>query len=184
MPDARVLFDRFVHHAERTRRAWAQAGVDRVRPLVDDVTDADTDAGLTRAIDGFRMIGAAFEEGRGLLARGRRRRAQGRRTDGNRDLAAARRIFEGRRLGTQPWRERANAAMRDHAGDPLAALTDRERAVVEAVADGATARQAAARLGRSERTVEWNLGRIYEKLGVGRRTELLALLRDLDPPSP
>jgi DNA-binding CsgD family transcriptional regulator len=52
------------------------------------------------------------------------------------------------------------------------ALTDRERSVAELVAEGRTNREVAAVLYLSEKTVEANLTRIYEKLGVRSRTEL------------
>lgn len=48
-------------------------------------------------------------------------------------------------------------------------LTDREREVLAVAAEGLTAREIAARLGVSERTVTTHLGRIYGKLGVGSR---------------
>jgi DNA-binding CsgD family transcriptional regulator len=52
------------------------------------------------------------------------------------------------------------------------ALTDRERSVAALVAEGRTNREVAAALYLSEKTVEANLTRIYEKLGVRSRTEL------------
>lgn len=52
------------------------------------------------------------------------------------------------------------------------ALTDRERAVAELVAQGLRNRDVASKLGISEGTVKVYLYRIYEKLGVANRTEL------------
>jgi DNA-binding CsgD family transcriptional regulator/tetratricopeptide (TPR) repeat protein len=52
------------------------------------------------------------------------------------------------------------------------ALTERERAVAELVAAGRSNKAVAAALYLSEKTVEANLTRIYDKLGVRSRTEL------------
>jgi DNA-binding NarL/FixJ family response regulator len=54
------------------------------------------------------------------------------------------------------------------------ALSPRERQVLSLVARGATNRQAAMELGIGEQTVKTLLGRIYGKLGVGRRSEAVA----------
>ena len=53
-------------------------------------------------------------------------------------------------------------------------LTPRERQVIQAAADGLTARQIGRRLGMSERTVTTHLSRIYRKLGVSNRVAALA----------
>ncbi|MFE7843630.1 LuxR C-terminal-related transcriptional regulator [Microbacterium sp. NPDC057407] len=56
-------------------------------------------------------------------------------------------------------------------------LTAREREILELVADGATNRDAAARLFISEKTVSRHLANIYLKIGVGSRTAAAAWLR-------
>ncbi len=53
-------------------------------------------------------------------------------------------------------------------------LTPRERQVIQAAADGLTARQIGRRLGMSERTVTTHLTKIYRKLGVSNRVAALA----------
>jgi non-specific serine/threonine protein kinase len=50
------------------------------------------------------------------------------------------------------------------------ALTRRERDVLRLVADGRTDREIAADLFISERTVEWHLTNVFQKLGVDTRT--------------
>jgi DNA-binding CsgD family transcriptional regulator len=52
------------------------------------------------------------------------------------------------------------------------ALSERERQVAALVAGGATNVEIAEALGIAEATVEWNLTRIYRKVGVRSRTEL------------
>ena len=50
-------------------------------------------------------------------------------------------------------------------------LTERERGVLELLAQGLHNKQVATRLGISRRTVERHCDNIYDKLGVGSRTE-------------
>jgi DNA-binding CsgD family transcriptional regulator len=54
-------------------------------------------------------------------------------------------------------------------------LTEREAAVAERAARGQTNDEIARALLVSPKTVEWNLTRVYRKLGVRSRTELAAL---------
>jgi DNA-binding CsgD family transcriptional regulator len=56
-------------------------------------------------------------------------------------------------------------------------LSATEREIVRLARRGRTNREIAAELDVSPKTVEWNLTRIYQKLGVRSRTELAA--RDL-----
>jgi DNA-binding CsgD family transcriptional regulator len=58
----------------------------------------------------------------------------------------------------------------------LEKLTDNERQIVDSVARGRTNREVACELKRSHKTVEWTLTRVYRKLGVRSRTELVLLL--------
>jgi signal transduction histidine kinase/DNA-binding CsgD family transcriptional regulator len=60
-------------------------------------------------------------------------------------------------------------------------LTPREQEVLTGVAAGLTNKQIAARLGISDRTVQFHLGNVLGKLGVASRTEaaVVALQRDL-----
>ena len=51
-------------------------------------------------------------------------------------------------------------------------LTGAEREIADLVARGDTNREVAERLGLSPKTVEWNLTKVYRKLGVRSRTEL------------
>jgi len=57
------------------------------------------------------------------------------------------------------------------AGEKL--LTSREEQVVALVADGLSNRNVAAELGLSEHTVKKYLFRIFEKLGISNRVELV-----------
>jgi DNA-binding NarL/FixJ family response regulator len=57
-------------------------------------------------------------------------------------------------------------------------LTNRERQIVEAVARGRTNLEVASELGLSHKTVEWILTRVYRKLGVRSRIELVLRIVD------
>ena len=55
-------------------------------------------------------------------------------------------------------------------------LTDTEQRISDLVARGLKNIEVAGRLGVSPKTVEWNLTKVYRKLGVRSRTELAARL--------
>jgi DNA-binding CsgD family transcriptional regulator len=58
------------------------------------------------------------------------------------------------------------------AGTGWASLTGAERSVASIIADGATNRQAGARLFVSRHTIDFHLRQIFRKLGIGSRVEL------------
>jgi signal transduction histidine kinase/class 3 adenylate cyclase/DNA-binding CsgD family transcriptional regulator len=60
-----------------------------------------------------------------------------------------------------------------------AALTRREREVARLAADGRTARQISEQLFIAERTVETHLARVYEKLGIHSKVDLVKRAADL-----
>ncbi|OQO94147.1 DNA-binding response regulator [Saccharomonospora piscinae] len=83
-------------------------------------------------------------------------------------------------------RERADA-------DPVAELSEQERAVFELIGEGLTNREIAARLYLAEKTVKNYVSRLLGKLGMQRRTQAAVLATELrkqgpptppDPPSP
>jgi DNA-binding CsgD family transcriptional regulator len=67
-----------------------------------------------------------------------------------------------------------------HRGAEIAQLTPTETRVVELLAAGAANAEIAAALGLSRRTVEWHLTKVYRKLGVRSRTQLVARIAGLD----
>ena len=62
--------------------------------------------------------------------------------------------------------------------DPFPSLTDREREVLELVAEGLDNRRIAARLALSEKTVRNHLSIVLTKLGVADRAAAIAKARD------
>jgi DNA-binding CsgD family transcriptional regulator len=76
---------------------------------------------------------------------------------------------------------RMEVADRPGHGRPLAdprvrMLTATEREIARLVATGRRNKEVAATLSVAVRTVEWNLSKVYRKLGVRSRTELAAHL--------
>jgi two-component system nitrate/nitrite response regulator NarL len=63
--------------------------------------------------------------------------------------------------------------------DPLAALSQRERAVAALVVRGLRNREIASELDITEGTVKIHLHKVYEKLGVSSRTELVIYAKDM-----
>lgn len=86
-------------------------------------------------------------------------------------------IWVGRRLFRREPRaseftpnERAQASL---------SITERERQVLQLLADGRSNKEIAARLGLSPNTVKTHVARLFEKLRVARRTEAVGLAREL-----
>ena len=88
-------------------------------------------------------------------------------------------------LGTAPWAERARRELRasgetvKQAGDRTDQLTAQELQVARMAAEGLSNRQIAERLYMSHRTVASHLYRIFPKLGISSRAQLIPLSLDL-----
>jgi two-component system nitrate/nitrite response regulator NarP len=91
-------------------------------------------------------------------------------------------VQAGRRWIEQDLMQRALQLATEGAAaeDPLAAVTTRERAVIELVAQGLRNREIAQELGMTEGTIKVYLHRIYEKLQVSNRTELALLSKPIE----
>jgi DNA-binding CsgD family transcriptional regulator len=87
-----------------------------------------------------------------------------------------------RQVGTPPWEERAQGELRAtgekaRKRDPstLDQLTPQELQIAGLVASGMTNRQIAEQLYLSPRTIDYHLRKIFSKLGVASRTELVTM---------
>jgi DNA-binding CsgD family transcriptional regulator len=105
-------------------------------------------------------------------------RRERRRSQARAHLHAALEVFQ--RLGAVPWAGRAEAELRAtgetaRTRDPyaLAQLTPQELQIAGLVAEGLTNREIAAQLYLSPRTVDYHLRKVFAKLGIGSRTDLV-----------
>jgi DNA-binding CsgD family transcriptional regulator len=166
-----------VAHAMKGRavdRPWALATAARCRGLLaasrgDQPTSM---AAFEEAMEHHVRLDMPFELGRSLLALGEaQRRFKQRRAAGG-SLRAALETFE--RVGAPLWAEKARADLARIGGQAAepGALTPTEQRVAELVAEGRTNREVADSLFVSVKTVEANLSRIFQKLGIRSRREL------------
>ena len=148
--------------AERCTGRWRRAPV-TIRSL----------RRLSRPHSPARAQPRPLELARTLLAAGTAHR-RARRKSAARE-ALSRRPTSSPRRERSIWARRARAEMARIGGRPGRAageLSATESAIADRVADGLTNREIAEALHLSARTVEWNLSRVYRKLGVRSRTEL------------
>jgi DNA-binding CsgD family transcriptional regulator len=113
------------------------------------------------------------------LAFGERLRRAGRRLDAREELRSALETFE--EQGAEAWAERVRAELRA-SGETLRRrksweeeeLTPQELQISLHVARGMTNREVGAALFLSHKTIEFHLGRVYRKLGMHSRAELIS----------
>jgi DNA-binding CsgD family transcriptional regulator len=140
--------------------------------------------GARPADEAFREAAAlgkalpAFERARTELLYGEWLRRQRRRTDARPHLRLALEQFE--TLGAAPWAARAETELRasgetarKRKPSTLDHLTPRERTIAELAASGLTNPEIGAQLFLSPRTVEYHLGKVFSKLGIASRSELI-----------
>jgi DNA-binding CsgD family transcriptional regulator len=175
--------------AAGTGQHWASALVARCRAMLPDINpDGDpdrhfADAQFNEALHHHAAATRPFEHARTALLYGEHLRRQRRRTDARPPLRGASEIFE--RLGAQPWATRAHGELRAtgetaRRRDPstVTQLTPQELQIARIVAGGATNREVAAQLFLSPRTVDYHLRKVFLKLGVSSRAELVRLSVD------
>jgi DNA-binding CsgD family transcriptional regulator len=169
-------FARLETQARSTGSVWGQAAAARCRGILAPQSRAaeafETALELhTREPSGFECARTELCYGESLRRAGQRRRAR-------EQLRSALMRFE--RIGAQPWVERCRAELRasgEHIRrkDPTVAerLTPQELQIALVIADGLTNRDAASRLFLSPKTIEFHLTRIYRKLEIHSRSELV-----------
>ncbi|HEY5185237.1 MAG TPA: AAA family ATPase [Actinomycetes bacterium] len=177
--DATALLDLLQQRAGQDARPETRAGVLLVRCAVepDSLPLAEEAAELAAELEGVEYV---FPRARLLLAGGAMRRRLGQRIEARNLLRGAESDFTA--LGAAPWLARtreelraSGATLRSRAA-PDDALTAAEVRVARCAADGLTNKEIAATLFLSGKTVEFHLGRIYRKLGVRSRSELVLAL--------
>ncbi|MGM7643456.1 AAA family ATPase [Nocardia sp. JW2] len=145
--------------------------------------DADADTAYTAAVHGHAGTWPLYRA-RLQLHHGRRLRRLRRTAEAREPLREARDTFDA--LGADPWAQAARTELRA-AGEASARrspsardqLTAQELQIATLAAEGLTNRQIAERLYLSHRTVGSHLYRIYPRLGITSRVELVAALSTL-----
>jgi DNA-binding CsgD family transcriptional regulator len=162
--------------ARATAIPWTLGAAMRCRALVVDA-DAAAEAGFKGALRVHENAGA-FERARTELCFGEHLRRRGRRRDSRIHLGAALEAFEA--SGATPWAERARTELRAsgltlRGRQPAAReqLTPQELQIARLVAEGRTNRDVAATLFVTPKTVEFHLTRVYRKLEIHSRSELV-----------
>jgi DNA-binding CsgD family transcriptional regulator len=165
--------------ADALDRRWALAAVARLHGLLGGDDDLDEHFGAALELH-EQGAGSAFERARTELLYGERLRRAKRRVDAREHLRSAIELFDG--LGAAPWSEQARRELRASGEsiprrDPTAPekLTPQELQIALQVAEGRTNRDVAAALFLSPKTVEFHLTRVYRKLNIHSRAELVRL---------
>ncbi|GHJ47153.1 transcriptional regulator [Catellatospora sp. TT07R-123] len=197
LEEARDTLKRLEETAAELDHPWARAGAARARGILLSAVvatakasadaaggDAAAEAALGDALDRYRKLGLPFDEARTLVALGTLRRRQRRFREARTLLQDAAERFE--RLGaaglagaTRAEAGRVGGRVPERA-ETAGGLTATEQQVVDLVVAGCTNRQAADRLFISVSAVEAHLTRVYAKLGVSSRTQLV---RNLSRPT-
>jgi len=171
---ARSLLQPFLARAEALGRSWALAAAERGRGLLyaSQGRFPEALAAFDRALEHHAALAEPFELGRTLLVQGQALRRTKKWRLARDSLGRSLEVFE--QLGAALWADKARAEIARVGGrapGPVG-LTPTEQRVADLVASGLTNREAAQALFLSVSTVEANLRRIYQKLGVRSRTEL------------
>jgi DNA-binding CsgD family transcriptional regulator len=181
--DAEQHLARLERQAASTASRWGRAAAARCRAFLSPEDRlAET---FEHALELHDRDPSAFERARTELCYGERVRRAGRRRDAREQLRTALAAFH--RIGAEPWAERARMELRatgEHIRrrDPSDAeqLTPQELQIALVVAEGLSNRDVGARLFLSPKTVEFHLTRIYRKLEIHSRSELVRRIVDLE----
>jgi DNA-binding CsgD family transcriptional regulator len=183
---ATALLAELEQQASATGGVWARTVASRCRALL-SAAAGDSDAAflsLDRALELHEQLQVPFERGRTLLVHGTLQRRNRKKRPARESLTQALAVFD--ELGARLWSERAQAELRRISGraPTPGLLTPTEERVAALVAAGHTYREVADTLFISPKTVQWNLSKIYRKLGVRSRAELAATLAGQTPAIP
>lgn len=175
--EARAKLAPFADRAAQLERRWALARAAHCRGLIlaadDDLETAEgalEDAAAQGSANGWPV-----PLGRALLSLGSVQRRRQHKADARRSLGRAVALFD--EAGAVIWRDRARRELGRIGGRSAPAggdLSPTECEVARLVAAGCSNKQVAHDLHLSVKTVEWNLSKIYRKVVVRSRAELIA----------
>ena len=182
--EARTWLEAYVGRGMRASPRWGAALVARCEGLL--APDDEALRHLRSALELHQAVPDRFQEARTQLCYGARLSRTGARAEGRERLRHALADFDA--LDAEPWTERTRTELRA-SGETIrrarhqvgTELTPQELQVALQVAEGKTNKEAAAALFLSPKTVEFHLGRVYPKLGVRSRGELIKRMTAVDP---
>jgi DNA-binding CsgD family transcriptional regulator len=174
----------FAVRADAKGQPWALARAARAMGMVEE-----DDRQFVDALEWHGRTLDVFETARTRLAYGGWLRRTRRRIDAREQLRLAVAAFD--QLGAPGWADLAAAELKAtgetaRRREPSTAddLTPQERQIALLLADGQSTRNVAARLFLSPKTVEYHLRKVYTKLGIHSRPELVVVLRTAGPERP
>ncbi len=176
--DGRALLDRGAEAPGVMGQPWVDGGR---RPRSGSAggrgrtISTSAQAALEQAVEvGERRRRCRWSSGGACLRSGTVQRAARHKQAARRTLGRALELFDG--LGARLWAERARRELGRIGGraSPPNELSATETEIAELVAAGRSNKEVGKALHLSPKTVEWNLSKIYRKLGVRSRTELAA----------
>ena len=171
---AEEALERFDRQAATTKRPWALATAARCRGLLRSAAGdlAGAVASVDTAVAAHENVDIPFELARTLVVKGQIHRRRKEKLLARDSLLKSAEIFD--RLGSRVWAERARAEL-GRVGSRKSDrhdLTVTEERVASLAASGLTNRVIAERAFLSPKTVEANLARVYQKLGINSRAQL------------
>ena len=183
---AEAALERLSETTRASGTQWALAVEARSRALLSDGEPAD--ALYREAIERLSRTQLRPELARGHLLFGEWLRREGRRVEAREQLHTAHDMFAA--IGMEAFAERARRELvatggkvRKRSAEMRDQLTPQEEQIARLARDGRTGAEIGAQLFLSARTVEWHLGKVFAKLGIGSRRELDAALASLGQPN-
>jgi DNA-binding CsgD family transcriptional regulator len=180
---ASSALSRLARHARSSPTDWGLGMVSRGRALVSDGEESERH--FQEAVDRLERTRLRPELGRTHLLYGEWLRRENRRVDARVHLQHAHHLFTA--IGMEAFAERARvelsatgATVRKRTSESRDDLTAQERQIAELARDGLSNPEIGARLFLSPRTVEWHLRKVFTKLGIRSRRELIAALPSSD----
>ena len=171
----RDALDRLTATTQPAGTSFALGIEARSRALLADGDDAEES--YREAIKQLSRTRRRPELARTHLLYGEWLRREGRRVDARERLRTAHEMFVA--IGMEAFAERtrrellaAGATVRKRSPETRDELTPQEEQIARLAGDGLSNPEIGAKLFLSRRTVEWHLGKVFAKLGVGSRADL------------
>jgi DNA-binding CsgD family transcriptional regulator len=176
---ARAAFEELAERSSPSSTEWARGIEARSRALLTDGQEAEDL--YQEAIEQLGRSRVAVHHARAQLIYGEWLRRERRRIDAREQLKAAYAAFD--TMGADAFAERAQRELlatgetvRKRTADTREALTPQEAQIARLAHDGLTNPEIGEQLFLSHRTVEWHLRKVFIKLGISSRRELIVAL--------